>query len=81
MDPLNPKVEGKCDKCGDKLVIRKDDTKEVIETRMKEYNDKTAPLLDAYEKRKIKRIDFEPKRGVNDYPKFKGIVEPIINKI
>ena len=53
MDPLNPKKEGKCDKCGDNLVIRKDDTKEVITTRMKEYDEKTAPLLEAYNKRKI----------------------------
>ena len=30
MYPLLPKVEGKCDKCGDKLIIRPDDQEDVI---------------------------------------------------
>jgi hypothetical protein len=30
MEPLNPKVAGKCDACGGNLEIRNDDTKEVI---------------------------------------------------
>jgi hypothetical protein len=29
MDPLLPKKEGTCDKCGDKLIIRSDDTEAV----------------------------------------------------
>ena len=30
MEPLNPKVDGVCDQCGGKLVIRDDDKKEVF---------------------------------------------------
>lgn len=37
MDPLLPKTEGECDKCGDKLIIRSDDTESVISHRMIEY--------------------------------------------
>lgn len=34
MDPLLPKVDGKCDACGNELVIRDDDTLKVIKARM-----------------------------------------------
>ena len=44
------KVEGVCDKCGDKTVIRKDDQPEVVLDRLKTYHEKTAPLKDYYEK-------------------------------
>lgn len=80
MDPLNPKVEGKCDKCGDKLVIREDDTESVIRKRMVEYETKTAPILEVYKKRKIV-FEFEPKRGVKDYEKFLAQVKPLIERI
>ena len=45
MDPLLPKKEGVCDEGGHNLVIREDDTEKVIRARMKEYDDKTKPLL------------------------------------
>ncbi len=51
MPPLLPEKEGICDKCGGELVHRKDDTREVIEDRLKEYEKKTAPLIDYYEKK------------------------------
>ena len=80
MDPLNPKKEGTCDKCGDKLVIREDDTEAVIKKRMVEYESKTAPILEVYKKRNIV-FEFEPKRGVKDYEKFLKLVKPLIEKI
>lgn len=80
MDPLNPKKEGTCDKCGDKLVIREDDTEAVIKKRMAEYETKTAPILEIYKKRNIV-FEFEPKRGVKDYEKFLQGVKPLIEKI
>ena len=80
MDPLNPKKEGTCDKCGDKLVIREDDTEPVIKKRMVEYESKTAPILEVYKKRNIV-FEFEPKRGVQDYEKFLKLVKPLIEKI
>lgn len=46
MEPLLPKKEGVCDKCGSTdIVIRADDKKEVISARMVEYDQKTLPIL------------------------------------
>jgi len=75
MEPLLPKKEGVCDKCGGNLVIRDDDTETVITARMKEYNAKTLPLLDEYKKRGS-LMNFEVKRGVKDYPKLIAEVRP-----
>ena len=45
----NPsKVEGVCDKCGDKTVIRKDAQPETVLERLAVYHEKTAPLKDYY---------------------------------
>jgi len=75
MEPLLPKKEGTCDKCGGKLVVRDDDTEKVISARMKEYDAKTLPLLDEY-KKKGSLMNFEVKKGVKDYPKLLQIVKP-----
>ena len=80
MDPLLPKVKDQCDKCKDKLVIRDDDKENIIKDRLKEYNLKTAPLLEVYKKRGIV-FDFEPKRGVKDYDNFLAQLKPYIEKI
>ncbi|RMG31249.1 MAG: adenylate kinase [Gammaproteobacteria bacterium] len=45
-----PKVEGVCDKCGGQVVQRDDETEEAIAKRLDVYNEKTAPLVDFYEK-------------------------------
>ncbi|MCU7852466.1 MAG: adenylate kinase [Candidatus Thiodiazotropha sp. (ex Monitilora ramsayi)] len=42
------KVEGVCDKCGDKVVQRDDETEEAISNRLDVYNEKTAPLVGFY---------------------------------
>ena len=44
------KVEGVCDKCGGKTVIRKDDQPETVLERLAVYHKQTAPLKDYYEK-------------------------------
>ncbi len=47
----NPsKVEGICDVCGDKLVLRDDDKPETVKKRLSVYHDQTQPLIDYYEK-------------------------------
>lgn len=43
-----PKQEGICDKCSGELYQRSDDTEEKVGTRLDEYLNKTAPLLDYY---------------------------------
>jgi len=43
-----PKKEGICDKCSGELYQRSDDTEEKVGTRLDEYTNKTAPLLEYY---------------------------------
>ncbi|CAH0120715.1 MULTISPECIES: adenylate kinase [unclassified Paenibacillus] len=43
-----PRQEGVCDKCSGELYQRSDDTEEKVGTRLDEYINKTAPLLDYY---------------------------------
>lgn len=53
-----PKVEGVCDKCGEKLTQRKDDTREIAQERFDTYFHETAPLIDYYKTRGVlKTID------------------------
>ena len=53
-----PEKEGVCDVCGGELIVRDDDKPEVIKHRLEQYHDKTAPLVDYYEKKGIlHRVD------------------------
>lgn len=53
-----PRVEGVCDICGDKLVIRSDDQPDVVKRRRETYHEQTEPLKDYYESQgKLKSID------------------------
>lgn len=42
------KIEGICDICGGKLIQREDETREKVERRLKDYRDKTSPLIEYY---------------------------------
>ena len=44
-----PKQEGICDKCGSKLITRKDDNIETVKSRLESYFAQTSPLIDYYE--------------------------------
>lgn len=47
----NPtKVEGVCDACGEKLILRDDDKPETVKNRLSVYHDQTQPLIDYYKK-------------------------------
>src|SRR4051812_34060098 len=50
-----PKAPGKCDNCNSDLITRADDQPEAISQRLKEYNQKTAPLIDYYGKKNLLR--------------------------
>ena len=55
---LPPKVEGVCDKCGAKLVIRKDDNPDTVKDRLQVYHAQTEPLIAYYEtKGLLRKID------------------------
>ena len=46
---FNPtKEEGKCDRCGEKLILRDDDKPETVKKRLDVYHDQTQPLIDYY---------------------------------
>lgn len=46
-----PKQEGVCDKCGGKLIQRKDDAPETVRSRLEVYHKETEPLKAFYEQR------------------------------
>ena len=50
---LKPKVEGICDKCGGPLYQRPDDTPEVIEKRLRVYDEQTQPILKRFEAKNV----------------------------
>ena len=52
-----PKQEGICDKCGSKLIQRKDDTEETIKARIATYMEQTSPLVKYYENKGVLRTE------------------------
>jgi len=48
-----PKYDEKCDICGGELFIRDDDKPEVIERRLKVFNEETKPLIEYYEEKRL----------------------------
>lgn len=48
-----PAKEGICDACGSQLTQRKDDTLEVLSTRLKTYHEQSEPVEAFYRKRKL----------------------------
>lgn len=70
---FNPtKVEGVCDVCGEKLILRDDDKPETVKNRLSVYHEQTQPLIDYYAKKSIlAEVD-----GTNDMEDvFNAIVE------
>jgi len=50
---LKPKKEGICDKCGTKLIQRKDDAPTAVKERFKVYHKESVPLIEYYQKKKL----------------------------
>lgn len=50
-----PKIKNICDKCGRRLLVRKDDKPKAIEKRLNVYHNETEPLFDYYQKKGIVR--------------------------
>ena len=48
-----PKVNGRCDRCGNALIQRNDDKPETIEARLTVYDEQTAPLIAYYESKQV----------------------------
>lgn len=49
------KVEGICDVCGNKVVLREDDKPETVQKRLEVYHAQTQPLIDYYKAQDILR--------------------------
>ena len=68
---IPPKKEGVCDVCGGKLVQRKDDNPETVQSRLQEYHTTTEPLKGFYETRGILKV-------VEDQPSVEATTAAIL---
>jgi adenylate kinase len=48
-----PEQEGRCDVCGGGLVSREDDTEDALATRLRDYHEKTDPVLDLFRRKEF----------------------------
>lgn len=48
-----PRTEGRCDKCGSDLIQRKDDTEEVVRSRLETFRKETLPVVEYYRSKNI----------------------------
>jgi adenylate kinase len=56
-----PRVEGVCDVCGSELVRREDDTEEALASRLRDYHEKTNPVLDLFRRKEyVFSVDARP---------------------
>jgi adenylate kinase len=61
----SPKEAGKCDACGASLVTREDDTEGALAVRLREYHEKTNPVLDIFRRKEyVVTVDARPDREV-----------------
>jgi adenylate kinase len=57
----SPAVEGQCDACGGTLVTREDDTEEALAVRLRDYHEKTDPVLALFRRKEyVVVIDATP---------------------
>ncbi len=68
-----------CDNCANtQLIKREDDVKEIIEKRQQIYENQMHDIISYFESQGILR-QFEPKKGVADYPTMRSIVFDFVN--
>ena len=48
-----PEVEGCCEICGHELVTRPDDTPEALDARLRDYQEKTRPVLELFRRKEV----------------------------
>lgn len=65
-----PKVEGKCDKCGDKVIQRDDDKEDTVKERLTVYKDQTYPLIEYFKPKNV-LFTVDGAKDINDV--FKDI--------
>ena len=58
-----PKQDGICDVCGGTLVTTEDDTEEALVVRLRDYHDKTDPVLDLFRRKEyVAVVDATPSK-------------------
>jgi adenylate kinase len=48
-----PRVDGCCDICGTELITRADDTPEALAARLRDYHEKTRPVLELFRRKEV----------------------------
>jgi adenylate kinase len=57
----SPREPGKCDACNGELVSREDDTEEALAVRLREYHEKTDPVLEIFRRKEyVVTVDTRP---------------------
>ena len=57
----SPKVAGQCDSCGGELVTREDDTEEALAVRLRDYHEKTNPVIELFRRKEyVLMVDARP---------------------
>ena len=61
----SPREVGKCDVCGGELISREDDTEEALAVRLRDYHQKTNPVLDIFRRKEyVLTVDARPDRQI-----------------
>ncbi len=61
----SPAVPGRCDSCGGELVQREDDTEEALAVRLREYHEKTDPVLSLFRRKEyVITVDARPAKEI-----------------
>jgi adenylate kinase len=59
-----PEIEGRCDICGHELITRADDTPEALAARLRDYYEKTRPVLELFRRKEcVYDVDARPDAG------------------
>src|ERR1700736_2725368 len=57
----SPSSDGRCDACGGELIRREDDTEEALAVRLREYHEKTNPVLEIFRRKEyVITVDSRP---------------------
>ncbi len=48
-----PKLDNTCDACGSELITREDDQPEALAARLRDYHDKTKPIIELFERKEF----------------------------
>jgi adenylate kinase len=73
----SPDVPGTCDTCGGELVQREDDTEEALAVRLREYHEKTDPVLEVFRRKEfVITVDARPEPEVVQQAIRNGLALP-----